>query len=194
MKTIPVVLGTVLLLTLGVTDPIVRKSPAVQLADGTVYFNRPPDLVGASATYKTAYAWNSTYAFTLDLLENAGEPLQRVTITLKDTPDPVRYFLEETRAFARTPDGQTRTLTLEQVTFAPEAQAVTVVFNPPVPPGRTVTIELRPVENPSGGVYLFGVTAFPAGEKTYGQFIGYGRIQINDRDYSRFQGPGFFFR
>lgn len=28
------------------------------------------------------------------------------------------------------------------------------------------------------GVYLFGVTAFPAGEKSHGQFIGFGRLHF----------------
>jgi Protein of unknown function (DUF2808) len=56
---------------------------------------------------------------------------------------------------------------------------VVVNFDPPVRPGTTVRVSVRSLENPiSGGTYLFGITAFPAGEMGYGQFLGYGRIQI----------------
>ncbi|HEY9294790.1 MAG TPA: DUF2808 domain-containing protein [Phormidium sp.] len=41
---------------------------------------------------------------------------------------------------------------------------------------------LDPVRNPCfSGVYLFGVTAFPQGEKAHGQFLGFGRFHFYDR-------------
>jgi Protein of unknown function (DUF2808) len=56
-----------------------------------------------------------------------------------------------------------------------------VQFNPPVQPGRKVTIALSPQRNPAySGVYLFGVTAFPTGEKSHGQFLGFGRLHFYD--------------
>lgn len=52
-------------------------------------------------------------------------------------------------------------------------QTVILNFDPPVTPGQTITIGLRPVQNPwISGVYLFGVTANPRGEKSHGQFRG----------------------
>nr|WP_199755917.1 DUF2808 domain-containing protein [Chroococcidiopsis cubana] len=48
-------------------------------------------------------------------------------------------------------------------------------------PGTTVTVALRAKRNPSGGIYLFGVTAFPTGEKSSGQFLGYGRLHFGSR-------------
>jgi hypothetical protein len=57
-----------------------------------------------------------------------------------------------------------------------------VVFEPAIAPGKTVTVALRPVQNPNfPGVYLFGVTAFPPGEKVHGQFLGFGRFAIRRR-------------
>jgi hypothetical protein len=54
-----------------------------------------------------------------------------------------------------------------------------VTFDPPVPPGKIITIGLRPTRNPLyDGVYLFRVTAFPPGEKATGQFLGFGRLQF----------------
>lgn len=56
---------------------------------------------------------------------------------------------------------------------------VTVAFNPPVQPGKTVTVALRAKKNPTGGgIYLFGIKAFPGGENSYGQFLGYGRLHF----------------
>ena len=155
------------------------SSSAVQLRDGTVYFVSPPRLEDASTTQNSVYAWSATYYFTLDVPENAGEPLQRVTIAQEPSPDTVKFNLKETEAFEGGRSG-TR-ISLGEVTSDRNTRTVTVNFNPPVQPGRRVTIALAPQRNPAvGGVYLFGVTAFPTGEKSYGQFLGFGRISIYD--------------
>lgn len=165
------------------------SSSAIQLRDGTVYFASPPRLAGASTTFNSVYAWSATYYFTLDLPANAGEPLQRVTIAQEPSPDTVKFNLKETEAFEGGRSGTK--LSLGEVTSDRNSRTVSVNFNPPVQPGRRVTIALSPYQNPSvGGVYLFGVTAFPAGEKSYGQFLGFGRISI----YDNFHDGLFLFR
>jgi hypothetical protein len=56
---------------------------------------------------------------------------------------------------------------------------ITIAFEQPVQPGQTVTVAVKSEANPTfGGVYLFGVTAYPAGESSLGQFLGYGRINF----------------
>nr|WP_277883373.1 DUF2808 domain-containing protein [Nostoc flagelliforme] len=46
-------------------------------------------------------------------------------------------------------------------------------------PGNTVTIALAVRRNPIGsGVYQFGVTAYPDGENSLGQLLGYGHINF----------------
>lgn len=56
----------------------------------------------------------------------------------------------------------------------------TVIFETPVEPGNTVLIAIKPQRNPStGGVYLFGVTAYPTGENSSGLYLGSGRIRIS---------------
>lgn len=50
-----------------------------------------------------------------------------------------------------------------------------------VQPGTTVTITLEVKRNPStSGTYLFGVTAYPVGEKGIGSFLGHGRLFFYD--------------
>uniref|UniRef100_A0ACD5GMU4 DUF2808 domain-containing protein n=1 Tax=Desertifilum tharense IPPAS B-1220 TaxID=1781255 RepID=A0ACD5GMU4_9CYAN len=47
-----------------------------------ILFN--PRLLSASTSFNTVNVWHASYDFTLDLPENAGEPLQRVTIALRE--------------------------------------------------------------------------------------------------------------
>ena len=154
-------------------------SQAIQLADGTVYFAQPPRLVEATTTFKGVNMWGATYYFTLSVPENAGEPLQSVKINQKEGGYDIRFDLEDSRAFVGTRWDKGSKLTLGEVTKNREAQTVSVTFAPPVPPGKTVTIGLRPVRNPMfSGIYLFGVTAFPVGKKSHGQFLGFGRLHF----------------
>ncbi|WP_100901346.1 DUF2808 domain-containing protein [Nostoc flagelliforme] len=167
----------------GVAVPVTQ---AVQLRDGTVYFVQPPKLVDATTTYKDVNVWGATYYFKINVPENAGESLQKVTIAQREGAENIRYDLNDTRAFVGTSDAygglrlrKESRLTLGPVTAERETRTVTVNFNPPVTPGQTVTIALHPVKNPSfSGVYLLGVTAFPVGEKSHGQFLGFGRFQF----------------
>jgi hypothetical protein len=171
------------------TAGIGLSAQAVQLADGRTYFVQPPRFEGATATQKTAYFWGSTYYFTLTVPENAGESLQKVMIAPEDGPDRARFDVSQTEAVAKTSDRETR-LPLKAVTQDPKTRAITVTFDQPVAPGSVVRIGLYATRNPDvGGVYLYGVTAYPTGEQPYGQFLGYGRIQITDRDFFR---HGFF--
>jgi hypothetical protein len=85
--------------------------------------------------------------------------------------------------FEGTRRNQGQKLTLQDITADSKTRTVSLILNPPVPPGKTVTIAMKPVQNPTvSGVYLYGVTAYPAGAKSHGQFLGYGRLQF----YSHF--------
>ncbi|MCT7952620.1 DUF2808 domain-containing protein [Ancylothrix sp. C2] len=121
----------------------------------------------------------SFLGFTLSVPADAGEALQRVTIAQGEGAERIRYDLEDTRAFRGRRDDLGRELRLGKATEEGEAGSVSVVFSEPVEPGNMVTIALRPYQNPRyEGVYLFGVTAFPKGEKAFGQFLGFGRFHF----------------
>jgi Protein of unknown function (DUF2808) len=157
-----------------------RSASAVRLADGTIYFARSPQLGTVSTTASATNAWVVTYYFTLMLPANAGEPLGQVTIAQSEGFDAVRFSPREITAFAGTNRRSGEKFNLETAVDR-KAKTVTVKFDPPVPPGQTVTIALSPERNPfTGGVYLFGVTAFPAGSKAHGQFLGFGRLHFYD--------------
>lgn len=175
------------ILTAGLTAAILltdaaQFGQAVQLADGTVYFNHPPQLVKASATFLTAGSPASTYYFTLTLPVDAGESLQRVVVTQAEGSETVKFRLKETRANVSENSHLGDALTLTAVTTPAQPRQVAVVFEPAIASGKTITAALHPVKNPDfSGVYLFGVTAFPTGEKADGQFLGFGRFAIRQR-------------
>ncbi|HEY9628655.1 MAG TPA: DUF2808 domain-containing protein [Coleofasciculaceae cyanobacterium] len=176
-------------LAIGTLSPLlIQRGQAVELR-GQVYFDHPPTLVNAVTTRRTASSSGATYYFTLAVPEDAGEPLQRVSITQQDGSSfaqLVRYNTDKTRAFLGTPRNRSGEVTLGETTFDADSQTVSVEFDPPVLAGKTVTVGLRPVRNPQrDGIYLFGVTAYPAGEDAYGQFLGYGRLDFDrsDRDF-----------
>jgi hypothetical protein len=155
------------------------KAQAVQLSDGTVFFDRPPRLMNAFTSNDRADAWNATYYFTLSLPENAGEPLAAVIIHQHDGLSQIRYKLEKTTAFTGTYRDRGAPLPIAEVSNPEHTHALRVRFDPPVPPGTTVTIAIEPLENPrQGGIYQFGVTAFPPAEKPHGQFLGYRRLHF----------------
>lgn len=172
-------LGVTAAVGLGLGGVIPTAVQAVQLGDGSVAFVQPPDLVEASTTFNSVNVWGATYYFTIAIPKAASEPLQRVTINQKEGGDNIRYRLDDTRAFEGTRRDRGEKIQLGEVTQDRETRTVTIDFDPPIPPGRVVTIGLRPRANPmSSGVYLFGVTAFPPGEKVRSQFMGFGRLQF----------------
>ncbi|MEH2319476.1 DUF2808 domain-containing protein [Nostoc sp.] len=178
--------GITLSLAISIAGVAVTVTQAVQLRDGTVYFVQPPKLVKATTTYKDVNILGGTYYFTINLPENAGESLQKVTIAQREGVENIDYNLNDTRAFVGTSDAygglrlrKEMRLKLGAVTNERDTRTVSVNFDPPVTPGQTITIALRPVSNPSfSGVYLLGVTAFPVGENSHRQFLGFGRFQF----------------
>ncbi len=173
----PILAAMIAMASIAVITPELARG--VKLRDGTVSFVQQPRLVETATTIQDVNAWGATYYFTIDLPQNAGEPLQKLTINQHEGVANIRFDLEDTRAFVGTRRDRGENITLGTVTRDKKTRTVTVEFNPPVAPGKTITIGLRPVQNPfSSGVYLFGVKAFPPGEKTAGQFMGYGRLQF----------------
>ncbi|QLE54845.1 DUF2808 domain-containing protein [Nostoc sp. TCL26-01] len=165
----------------------INQSQAIQLQDGTVYFVQPPRLVEVTTTYNEVNFWSATYYFTVSLPENASEPLQQITINQHEGVDDIRFDLEKSFAFEGTRSRKGQKIGLKDVTRENKTRTLSVIFDPPVPPGKTITIGLKPWQNPSvAGVYLFGVTASPPGEKTHSQFLGYGRLQFYQRSFFGF--------
>ncbi|NET35677.1 MAG: DUF2808 domain-containing protein [Cyanothece sp. SIO1E1] len=178
-------LSVTLVAALGVSSLTHSTARAVQLADGLTHFERPPSLIKASTPHNRVAERNAGYYFDLRVHENAGEPLQKVVIAQENGNtafSAVDFDLAKTRAYFGSRRRRGEKVRIDEVTWDGELQAVIVNFNPPIAPGTDLTLRLHAYNNPGLiGVYLFGVTAFPAGEETQGQFIGFGRLQFFNR-------------
>lgn len=100
-------------------------------------------------------------------------------IVQRENLDNIRYQGNATRAFRGNRWVRGPQLSLAAIGGSGESGEMMVVFDPPVQPGQPVTVALKAKQNPTfGGVYQFGVTAYPAGERGIGQFLGYARLNF----------------
>ncbi len=180
-------LGMTLALGASLWGTAVSTAQAVQLADGTVAFAKPPTLLDAITTFRAIEARGAKYYFTMLLPETADEPLQKITINLRQGGDNIDYRLDKTIAAVGTARNRTTEIAIADTTFDAETETVTVTLAKPIAPGTTFTVGLKPKRNPDlGGTYLFGITAFPAGEKSQGIYLGAARLQFDDSSDSDF--------
>jgi Protein of unknown function (DUF2808) len=72
-------------------------------------------------------------------------------------------------------------LSIETRTDAPRPTVVSVRLAEPIQPGQSVQVQMLIYETPRiGGVHLLGVTAYPVGNVSHGQFLGFGRVNVWD--------------
>ncbi|AKG24540.1 hypothetical protein IJ00_09240 [Calothrix sp. 336/3] len=142
--------------------------------DTNATFVQSPKLVSATTPYTDTSIWGATYYFTVEIPTGAKQPLQKLTFNQTAGVDTIEFDHQNTIAWEGTSKNQGKKLA---VTVTKE-RTLTVSFDRAIAPGSTVTIGLRPYKNPmAGGIYLFGVTAFPP-EQTTGEFLGFGRLQF----------------
>lgn len=171
-------------LTLGILLPVsllTAPSQAVELGEGERAFEKGPRLIRTAATSNSSNSSTAKYQFTIKVPEDAGEALKAVRIQQKGF-DSVEFKHAKSSAFKGDSLAGGSNLSLAAIGGNDfESGEATIVFDPPVEPGNTVTVSLKPKRNPfSGGVYQFGVTAFPTGENSRGLYLGSGRIRIYD--------------
>jgi hypothetical protein len=153
-------------------NPISYPAQAVVFPDGRVSFDKSPVLIDAMTTFNSIEVWGATYYFTINLPDSAGEPLQKVIISQRRAQETINFYVNETVAFNGTQSNKQEKLNL-QANYDEETGGIAVIFDPPIPPGTTFTVGLKPKRNPYfSGVYLFGVTVFPAGEKPLSLYLG----------------------
>ncbi|MGG6263043.1 DUF2808 domain-containing protein [Leptolyngbya sp. AN03gr2] len=147
--------------------------------NGRAYFSHPPRLVRAYTSQPQAYV-PSTYEFTLTVPANAGQPLKAVRIAQEQNLRTVKFDVGRSKAFAGGRFAAGAEIPLASVGGGKSTPGeATIVFDQPVQPGSTVTVALEAKANPDfGGIYEFGVTVFPAGEDSLGQFLGFGRLSF----------------
>ncbi|MGF1478505.1 MAG: DUF2808 domain-containing protein [Cyanophyceae cyanobacterium] len=155
------------------------SAKAIEGRSGRSTFVRAPRLVDANASHIAPSA-SSTYHFQIQVPENAGAPLEALTINQQENVEEISFNPSESSATATDQFNISRSLAVSSIGgMEPDDNEVTVVFDEPVEPGNTVTVSVKARKNPHfGGVYQFGVTAFPVGEQSTGLYLGSARINF----------------
>jgi len=146
---------------------------------GKTYFARPPWSVDLISYYTTVWEPWAEYYFSLSLAPDAGASLGELEITQTRGVDRTFPFnLEATRAFLGRPRQQGAPVPVE-ASFDQSQRSFRMRFPQPVPPGSTLTVMLKPWNNPvMADTYMFRVTAFPAGPDPSPTPLGYGTLRI----------------
>ena len=146
---------------------------------GKTFFRRPPWSVDLISYYTTVWEPWAEYYFTVSLDPEAGASLGGLEITQTRGVD--RHFpfnVGATRAFLGRPRQQGAAVPVE-ARFDEGERRFIVRFPEPVPPGSTLTLMLKPWNNPGmADTYMFQVTAFPAGPNPSPTPLGYGTLRI----------------
>lgn len=151
------------------------------LSDRPTLFSRPLRLISLRVSTRWQYR-RADYLFTIDIPTEAAQPLQQVTFSQIEGADYPRYSPQRTYAYENSDRNQPLNIT---TTDSLAERTVTVEFDPPVEPGRLVTIALSS-RNPSDGTYLYDIAGSPPRTIGLGQRIGIGRLQIYQNSDRRF--------
>ncbi|MEM0979825.1 MAG: DUF2808 domain-containing protein [Cyanobacteria bacterium P01_H01_bin.58] len=167
------------LLVLALATPIVELQ-AAQLGDGTTVFDSPPRLVNFVTTRNRTNTTRATYYITVNLLPEAGESLQTLTVSLTEGRfNRLRYRLNEIVVFQGDRQNRGALIPVKSAEYVEDTQTLTIHLAEAARPGQLVTFGIKPVRNPNrDGIYLFNVMAAPAGDQPVFQRVGTGRIHI----------------
>ena len=158
----------------------VSSANAFELGKAARGFEKSPVLIRSAASFSGART-PSTYQFTIAVPKDAGEALKAVKISPKDNAKQIKFNVSQSEAFMGDSLAGGTNLSLANVGGSQinDSNEVTVVFDKPVQSRNTITVSLEVKRNPNtGGVYLFGITAFPEGANSPGLYLGSGRLHI----------------
>jgi hypothetical protein len=142
-------------------------------------FTTSPRLIRSATTFLQKNNSVARYQFTIEVPKNSGETLKSIKVTQKQNVETVVFNPNKTRA-ALGNNISGIDIPLAATGGESKPGEITVVFDKPIEPGNTVTISVKPRRNPSvGGVYLFGITAYPTEGNSGEVYLGSGRIHIS---------------
>ena len=118
----------------------------------------------------------SEYLFHIDFPAEAEVPLETIVFEQSSGRDYPSYSIRDTHAY----EGGDRSadLALGIVVNDSDEKTMTVVFDPPVQPGRQITVALKAHRNPRDDTYQYRVSAIPPGATARRRRIGTGRLRF----------------
>ena len=160
----------------------IGEAPSLALElNGQSYFTQPPWRVEFTNYDWLVDAGGPEYYFTVALAENAGAHLGGLVITQTSGSDQTFWIdPKQTSAFFGRPRQEGEAIPVK-AKFHEQKRIMRVEFPNPPPPGSTLTVVLRPPNNPSlNDLYLFAVEALPAGPNPSAAPLGFARMEILD--------------
>jgi hypothetical protein len=158
----------------------VMAAPVQALEVGNqTWFTSPPWKVVFTNYYWYVGETGATYYFTVTLPERAGAGLGGLVIQQTRGVDRNFQFApERTAAFVGLPRLEGERIPV-QAQFDDQARRVMVQFPVPPQPGQTITVALKPWNNPfQADTYMFSVQALPAGPNPVPASLGYATMPI----------------
>ena len=150
---------------------------ALDMGDNTTLFNKSPRLLDVITTLSRIRVEGATYYVTVELPSDIDESLQQLTIQQTQGVDTIYFDLDDTIAFEGKPLHRHDLLNLARVKRNLDNNQISVIFDPPISPGKTFTVAFKPKSNPDiSGHYQFAITAYPAGNNAQGLYLGLGRL------------------
>ena len=159
---------------------VAAPAQALEL-DGQTWFARPPWKVTFTNYYTYVGQTAATYYFTVTLPDQAGAGLGGLVIQQTRGVDRSFQFAPaRTQAFVGLPRREGAAIPV-QASFDPQARRITVQFPQPPQPGQTITVALKPWNNPfQADTYMFSVQALPAGPNPVPASLGFATMPIFD--------------
>ena len=167
-----------------ISGTIFLSSPllALNVGNNQTLFNHSPQLLDTVTTLSRIRVQGATYYFTVHLPMNVGESLQQLTLQQTQGLETIYFYLDDTIAFEGRPGNRDNELNIARVKRNLDNNTIAVIFDPPIPPGKTFTIAMKPKSNPEmSGNYQFAITAYPTGENPQGLYLGLGRLNFNQK-------------
>ena len=171
------------LASISIHNAIAPITQAVEYPDGKLAFESAIFLSNTSTTFNSVRVRQAKYYFDLELPLEAKEALGKVVIKQRQGSEDIDFKPEQTKAYFGSRRDRQAEIDLT-ANYDESTGEVTVKFDRPIPAGNKLTVALRPKRNPRySGVYLFGVEAFPPGDKSLGLYLGSGRLHFYNNNF-----------
>ena len=119
---------------------------------------------------------DADYLFNISIPENSTAPFQQIIFQQIEGADYPSYSARKSYVF----EGGDRDQKISSATVVDNTddRTVTVTFDPPLQPGRNITVVLRSFHNPRDGIYIYQVAGLPAGENSQLRRLGTARLNF----------------
>jgi hypothetical protein len=166
-----------ILAILGINYPLkLLPIHAQSISEETSFFRKSPRLIRAATTFRNPRAI-ATYFFEIKMPEDASDSLQSVVINQQKNSETIKFFPDQTKAFIDNNQQESIPITAELERNEDKNQ-LKILLKQPVKPGDILTLAIRAKNPLYGGIYQFGVTAYPQGNNPQPLYLGIGRIHF----------------